>query len=126
MGSTEGFASAALANPSVEPIPTQGRHGDKSGVTYSWVGLSQRDGRELGGMQATVDALGRDQFLVSTLLGDAGFIDHDDPVSILIVASRCAITRRGRPLASLASEAWMARSVSESSAEVASSRIRIG
>jgi hypothetical protein len=43
-----------------------------------------------------------------------------------IVASRWAMTSVVRPLASSVSDCWMARSVSVSSAEVASSRMRIG
>ena len=42
------------------------------------------------------------------------------------VLSRCAITSAVLPRAALASSVWIARSLAESSAEVASSKIRIG
>lgn len=59
------------------------------------------------------------------LFDDAGIGDHHDAIGIADRASRCAITSVVRPCASSASDCWIFRSVCVSSADVASSRMRI-
>src|SRR6266571_3624291 len=72
-----------------------------------------------------VGAFAFEELAVGAALDDAARIQHQDLVRVHHGESRCAITSVVRPLAMRSSSAWMPFSVSESSAEVASSKTRM-
>ena len=78
-------------------------------------------------MQGAVQAAGGDQVLVAPVGGDAPLRQHDDPVGVADGGEAVGDDEAGAAAPSKsAKERWISRSVAVSSAEVASSRMRIG
>lgn len=76
--------------------------------------------------QAVINAFLCQQFLVAALFLNAGFAQHQNAVSVLMVVRRWAIVSVVRPLASLSRLCPTRISLSLSSALVASSSSRMG
>ena len=73
-----------------------------------------------------VQAAALHELLVAAALDHAALVEDEDPSALRTVERRCAITMVVRSCAMRSMERWMAASVSLSTDDVASSRIRIG
>ena len=111
------WRAASSGSSAAEPKPVIER------ITRAWP-----SGRELQLVEPAVEpARLAQQLLVAALLAHLAALEHHDAVrASRTVVRRCAITSVVRPRIRLASACCTSRSDSASSAEVASSRIRIG
>ena len=86
----------------------------------------RRGSRPTGAATARIHAVVLEQLRMGALLDDPALVDDDQPVEPRDRASRCAMAITVLPRISVSSCSWIAASISESSADVASSRTRIG